>query len=388
MPEKASPLIAGDVLLARKHYTEAVEQYLSIAENYTTGPITDAALAKAYSAASSFLQTEERNRVLSQIKQKLDPVMKTYKYREQILETDALTHWKDENYHLSLQAIDQLFQWNPRTEIMLKLLQLPHKKLPPGVAESLMDNIAKNNRLSRLDLSGFGISSLKKLKSMRLNYLNCSDNRLTSLEGLEKMPLESLDCSRNMISSLEPLRYIPLKYLSCEQNKISSLEPLNMNVMNSLNISYNKLNSLDSISGKALEMLAIRGNNIRSLNPLYGMNLKTLDAGKNQFNTLTPLCGMPLETLFVDSSGISNLNPIRDMKLITLGLHDCRKLKDISPIFGMKSLQMLSLPPNPDHVEPLQELPALMFITDRGITPKSELSETADTFWNRFRNEK
>ena len=47
LPEKASPLIAGDILLEKNHYTEAIEQYLTIAGNYKTGPITDAALAKA-----------------------------------------------------------------------------------------------------------------------------------------------------------------------------------------------------------------------------------------------------------------------------------------------------------------------------------------------------
>lgn len=387
LPEKASPLIAGDILRERKHYTEAVEQYLTIADNYSSGPITDAALAKAYSTAATFFQDKnERNRVMQNIRQKLNPIMQTYKYKELILEMDAVTHWINEDYQKSLQAANQLLQMNPNTEIMLKILQLPHRELAPDVAEDLLDNIAKNNRLTRIDLSGFGISSLKKLKGMRLNYLNCSGNKLTDLDGLQKMPLESLNCSDNQITSLEPLRFIPIKTLACNQNRITSLEPLNMSKMKSLNASFNQLEDLDFSNADNLELLSIRGNRIKSLIPLYGIGLKTLDAGQNQFNTLTPLCGMPLETLLVDGSGISNLNPVKDMRLINLGLHQCQQLQDISPIFQMDSLQMLSLPPNPEEIEPLRQLPALMFITDSAITPKSQKSETADAFWERFDN--
>ncbi len=385
LPEKASPLIAGDALLQRNHYEDAVEQYMLIAENYDSGPITDAALAKAYVTAATYLENiEKRELVRKAVKAKLSARMHKYVYRQQILETDALISWKNGDYASSFRTIDQLFELNPRTEIMIRILQLPHKKLSPEVAEKMLEFIAKNNTLAQLDLSGFGLTSLKTLRTMGLRYLDCSGNKLTSLEGLERMPLEVLNCSDNQISSLEPIRFIVIRTLICRNNRITSLEPVNMSRMNSLDVSFNELNSLDSLTGKELQTLAIRKNKISSLVPLYGLRLRLLDAGENLISNLEALKDMPLETLFIDHSLVTDLSPLKGMNLRSLGLYQCTQLKDISPILTMESLQSLSLPPEPGNILPLHELPGLRFLTDQKIIPKSDETGTADAFWKAY----
>ena len=384
LPEKASPLIAADVLLERNYYLDAVEQYMIIADNYESGPIADRALAKAYVAASTFIEDKgKRDGICDSIRKKLKPRMSKFVYRQLILETDAVTYWKDGKYSLALKVLEQLFKETPSTTVMLKILQLPHKKLPPAVAEAMLDYIARNTRLTRLDLSGFGITSLKKLNNMGLRFLNCSGNQLTSLEGLEKMPLEFLNCSNNRITSLEPLRYIAIKTLSCSHNRISSLEPVNMSRLMALDVSFNALTDLNHISGKELNTLRVRGNKITSLVPLSGLPLRVLDAGQTEVSDLSPLRGMPLENLLLDHTAIADLSTIQDIKFISLSLYNCKQLKDLRPLFNMTSLRSLSLPQEHGDISPLRALPNLLFITSSGIVPKGDTG-TAAAFWQVY----
>lgn len=385
LPEKTSPLVAGDVLLQRNYYEDAVAQYLLIAENYKTGPITDAALAKAYVAASTFLTDPgKQEQIRDAVKEKIGKRMDKYKYQQLIIETDILSCWKSEKYEQAFLLTDQLFALNPRTEVMMKLLQLPHKKLPEGIADKLLEYVARNNRLTQLDLSGFGITSLEKLSSMGIRYLDCSDNQLTSLRGLEKMPLEVLNCSNNQISSLEPIRYLTIKTLLCRNNRISSLEPVNMERLTSLDISFNQFESLQTATGKELQNLVIRGNRISSFAPLKGLPLRTLDAGETQITDLTPLKNMPLDVLFLDHTGISDLTPLENSKIRVLGLFRCNALKDLTPVFTMTDLQSLSIPSGQSDIEPLRFLPNLRFITDQEVVPKSDKAGIAETFWETF----
>ena len=383
-PEKASPLIAADVLMERNYYLDAVEQYMLIAENYEKGPITDIALAKAYVAASTFIEDrDKRDEICGSIRRKLAPRMEKFAYRKMILEADVVTYWKDEKYSLAFNTLKQIFKKDPNSTVMLKILQLPHKKLPSKVADSMLDYIARNTRLTQLDLSGYGITSLKRLSNMGLRFLNCSGNQLTSLDGLEGMPLEFLNCSNNQISSLEPLRYIGIKSLSCTNNKISSLEPVNMSSLTALDVSFNDITSLDSITGKELNTLRIRGNKVTSLKPLSGLPLRVLDAGHTEISDLSPLRRMPLETLLLDHTPVSDLSSVKNMQFITLSLYNCKQLKELSPLFRMTSLRSLSLPPEPGDITPLRSLSNLLFITSSEIVPKGDAG-TAGAFWKAF----
>ncbi|MBE6405956.1 MAG: hypothetical protein E7040_08045, partial [Lentisphaerae bacterium] len=385
MPEKASPLIAGDALMERNYYQDAVEQYMTIAENYEKGPITDTALAKAYVAASTFIEDRKtRDNIRAAIMERLKPRMnKKFAYRELIIETDALVYWKDENYTLAFQTMDRLFKLNPKSEVMMKILQLPHKKLPTEVADTMLDYIAKNNRLTRLDLSGYGITSLKKLSYMRLHYLNCSGNQLESLEGVEYMPLDYLNCSGNKISSLDPVRHTAIKTLACMNNKITTLAPVDMSELTTLDVSFNALSSLDSINGKNLSILRLRGNKITTIAPLKGMKLRALDIGKTEVYDLSPLKGMPLETLLIDQTPVTDLSDLKDLKLFSLSLYQCTLLKDISPVFNISTLRTLSLPPEPGDITPLRNHQSLLSLTAGEIVPKGDTG-TAEIFWKEY----
>ena len=46
LPEKASPVIAGDALVETRHFEDAIDKYLTIADDYLRGPVAEEALPR------------------------------------------------------------------------------------------------------------------------------------------------------------------------------------------------------------------------------------------------------------------------------------------------------------------------------------------------------
>ncbi len=380
LPEKASPVIAGDALVETRHFEDAIDKYLTIADDYLRGPVAEEALAKAYAtAAGSIADEQKRSQILIDIKRRIASRFSTFAYREKILEIDALMLWRSGNWKASLSIVDDIFQQNPNTGIVKNILQLPHRQLPDYIIPELMRNLVRTKEIARLNLSGYGIRDLTPLSGMKLVYLDCSDNQLTSLAGLDGMPLEFLGCSGNRITSLEPLRGVPLRTLYCQENLIQDLSPLDSRTLIELNCSWNRLSSLESLRGFALDRLFCRGNGIVSLDPLRGMPLQRLDAGVNPISSVEALRGMPLEFLRLDATKIADLSPLRGMPLAVLGLYNCGNLRDLSPLLDLGTLEILSISEHGTDLSRLKALPGLILITSEQSLPfggDSKLRET------------
>lgn len=353
LPVKASPVIAGDALLETRHFEDAIDKYLTIADDYIRGPIAEHALAKAYAAAANFIQdAEKRSRILIGIKRRIAARFTTFAYHQKMLEIDAVLLWKNGDYSSSLTIIDSLFSKNPDTGIIKNILQLPHFPLPDYVLPNFMMNISRTRDLTRLDISGYGIRSLSPLANMRLTYLNCAENRLTGLNGIEGMPLQNIQCGKNQISSLEPLNGMPLQSLYCEGNPLESLRGPDFSKMIELNCSATNLENLKELQNAGLERLFCRDNRISDLSPLRGMPLRLLDAGINPLTSIEPLRGMPLEALLIDETMVSDLSPIQSMPLVFLNIWQCPDLADLSILAEMDSLETLSVSEKTDFKHP------------------------------------
>ena len=75
------------------------------------------------------------------------------------------------------------------------------------------------------------------------------------------------------------------------------------------------------------------------------------------------------------------------MPLHTLELYNCDRLKDLSPVFQMPTLERLSLPPEPADIRPLRESASLKYLSKRSVAPYSaDPPETAAEFWTRNPN--
>lgn len=363
LPLKASPVVAGDSLVETRHFSDAIEKYLMIADDYVRGPVAEEALAKAYVTAASHVDDPQtRTQILIGIKRRLASRFTTFAYQTKILEIDALMLWKDGNYKSSLSIVNDILLRSPNSGIMKSILQQPHVKLPEYLLPEFMGLVARTRELTRLNLSNYGVRDLTPLAGMKLTYLDCSGNDLSALRGLEGMPLEYLDCSENHITSLEPLRGIPLKTLACQINQISDLSPLEASSLRDLNCAWNLIPGLEALRNFSLERFACRGNGIESLEPLRGMPLKRLDAGMNPVETLDPLRDLPLEWLRLDATPIVSLNPLSNMSLSLLSIANCSKIKDFSPLLTLRSLELIAIPDQiPESVlSRLREQPGLL----------------------------
>lgn len=345
LPQKSSPVVAGDSLVETRHFADAIEKYLTIADDYVRGPVAEEALAKAYvTAASHVSDPQKRSQILIGVKRRIASRFNTFAYRTKLLEIDALMLWKDENYKSSLSIVNDILSRSPNSGIMKSILQLPHTRLPEYLLPEFLDLVARTRDLTRLNLSSYGIRNLAPLAGMRLTYLNCSGNNLSALTGLEGMPLEYLDCSENRIASLEPLRGMPLKVVACQINQISDLSPLDTATLKDLNCAWNLIRSLDSLRSVSLERLVCRGNGIENLAPLRGMPLKNLDAGMNPLDSLAVLKELPLEWLLLDATPVESLESLRRMPLRLLSIANCSNIKDFSPLLGLHALEVLIIP--------------------------------------------
>lgn len=370
LPLKASPVVAGDSLVETRHFREAIEKYLTIADDYVRGPVAEEALAKAYVTAASHVEdAQERSQILIGVKRRIASRFTTFAYQAKILEIDALMLWKNGNWQASLSIVKDILRRKPDSAIMQSILQLPHVPLPEYLLPEFMARIAQTKDLTRLNLSGFGVNDLRPLAGKNLTYLDCSNNRLTSLSGLEWMPLEYLDCSGNRISSIEPLRGMPLQTLLCQSNQISDLTPLDSRNLRELNCARNMIRSLDALRGFQLERLACHGNGIESLEPLRGMPLKRLDAGMNPLDSIEPLHGLPLELLRLDATPIESIAPLRDQPLALLSIANCANIKDFSVLGSLLNLELIVVPDQTpqETLDSLQrQSPAIMiFNSDR-----------------------
>ncbi len=385
LPEKASPIIAGDVLVETQHFEEAIDKYLTIADNYGKTPLAELALTKAYIAAASKLKNPvDRNRLLIDVKKLIANRFPSFKYRERIVEVDSLMYWRERQYKEALSLLPELFELNPNTNAVSKLLQFQHQRLPKEVITELFSWIQKTPNMKRLNISNLGVESVKPLAGLPLIYLDCSSNDISSLEGLEGMRLEVLSCQTNKIADLEPLRDMPLKNLNCQENLIKDISPLEKMPLKDLNCNWNKLISLDPLKGMTLERLSFSGNQVDSLEALRGMPLKMLDCSKTNVTSLDPIKGMALEMLNCSGTQVKSIAPIEGMPLMIADLHDCQNLQDVGPLFSMSSLERLSIPEHVRDIAMLRALPNLKFLSNKSASLFSTQQETAEEFWIKY----
>ncbi len=138
--------------------------------------------------------------------------------------------------------------------------------------------------VSRLDLSGSGVTDLSPLQGARVRYLNASRTGIRSLTGLRRVPLRELDLFGTPVADLAGLEGMPLTRLSLSGTSVHDLTPLR---------------------GMPLEFLDLNGTPVADLSPLAGMPLKTLKIRGSRVTDLAPLAGVPLEFLVLDTQPVA-----------------------------------------------------------------------------------
>ncbi len=389
LPEKTTPLIAGDTLVELQLYDLAIEKYLSIAASYGKSFLAEKALLKAYmTAASKVSDRKKRTEYLLDIKRLISLKFHNYKFLQQTLEMDAWILWREGRHKEALHLAEQVLRMTPDSRVMADIICLHHSPIDPSVSNDFFRLLKKTKNLTSLDLSGYGLTSLEPLAGMRLTFLDCSNNYLESLKGIEGMPLKVLVCRNNRLEDISAVSNLPLKNFSCDNNNISDLSPLKGMDVTMLDCSDNRISDLEAVRGLDLERLVLRGNNVSDLSPLKGMkNLKVLDAGKNMVKDLSPLAELPLERLRLDYTLTEDLSPLERLSLSLLSLNDCRRLKDLTPLAKIRSLRFLTIPAgtaeNCKNAKVLKSLSELKYLSYRYFISRVQLEEgdTVQSFW-------
>ena len=223
-PENATALLAGDTLLEERMYEQAIRRYLQVDDNRPGSKLAETALQKAYLAAFKLNQPELRNDFLLDIKKRLAARYPDFNMAH-LLAADACAAWRNRNYVLALQLMYKAFDYDPYTKVVQFILEMPHEPLPEEIQPILIKLIRRTRGMVSLDLSNYGLKSLRGLAGMPLISLNCSRNRLTSLHELRGMPLESLDCSNNRLTSIRETAKMPLRYFDCSNNPLRKVPP-------------------------------------------------------------------------------------------------------------------------------------------------------------------
>jgi hypothetical protein len=358
LPEKASPIVAGDALVESGYLDDAVRKYKTIASDYQTVSHSVAALAltKGYLLAAQLTDSnvadEQLNYFLGELRK---PVALQWwqsiqgdarrNYLGRVREIEALIQWNKEMYQKALGSFPDIFKANPASRIVIECLQSEHKPLEPRVSEELLrwtaKTFARAPELAGLDINSFQITNLDPLNSIRsLRGLDCSRNQLTSLDSLKNMiQLRALYCGQNYVSTLEPLNALSLIELYCNNNRIETLEPLRpMHLLERLYCGSNQIKSLSPLKGKPLYALDCSLNKITSLDAIADLHaLEELYCGSNQIRSLEPLRhSRNLHYLDCRSNAIESLEPLKDLELYSL---DCsgNRILTLDPYIDSKN---------------------------------------------------
>ncbi|MBF0429699.1 MAG: protein kinase [Fibrobacteria bacterium] len=359
--QKSSPLIAGEALKVRGQLKEAVDEFLTIAEDNVKSEVAERAIIKAFSIAIQHKQLfGDKAKTIKRYFYKNYP---NSLYSVKILELETLILWKKNKLPQAMANLKRIYRDNPDSDVLFQLefrnipdsllsglteiitranhinglvLPLVQGELPrslAGSAISMLDlsdhnaqgmNILTNSELTWLFADGAGITSLSPLKNSPLRFLHAANNRIESLSPIAGKKLESLNLSVNMLNDLAALKDMPIRRLNIAGNAITDISPLVNMPLISLDISGNGIEDLSALQEMPLHDLQMAQNHIKSLAPLKSLPLRKINFQHNLISDVSTLRYMPLTHIYAGNNMFSNLEPLRGMKLIHFELQNNR----------------------------------------------------------------
>jgi hypothetical protein len=236
----------------------------------------------------------------------------------------------------------------------------------------------QETQLERLVVSSgealFSIEALEGLPLRHAEFRNCKV--LESLDGLQKTRTETLVLyAAPELTDIDALRGLPLKRVRIEGcSKLNSIAGLLDSPVVDLTVRSAKVHDMETVLRELpLESLNIDSNNLEDYEVVRPLrSLRKLAIGYNYGADLSPLAALRLEELHLNNTPITaaSLRAIAHLPLKRLYLHDCEKLKDISILASIPSLEAVSIPRHIEDISVLSELPNLVGVSDRSSDVK------------------
>ncbi|MBD3240188.1 MAG: protein kinase [Chitinivibrionales bacterium] len=375
LPRKASPLVVGDAAVVRRDFRDAVEQYLTVAEDFADDPIAERALAKAYLVASQLSGASDS--IIAVVRARLAARFPRSSYWPVVREADCITAWKEGERWKALELLGAVMAQDPDTRLAMRLLALSDAtELPDSMAQELLRLVGKTTRVNRLELGHRGLRSLEPLRGMPLAVLNARCNHIGSLEPLRGMPLIRIDVSNNAVTDLSPIRGMSLRSINIAGNPIASLEPLRGMPLKLLEAAVTEVENLEPLAGMPLHDIDVAYSRVVSLEPLREMRLEVLNVARCPVESLEPLAGMQLRELDIRETAVNDLRVLRGMPLSDLRFAGT-PVADLSPLAACTTLQLLEL--ENSQVRDLEPIRGLQLsVIDASGTMIADLSPLRD----------
>ncbi len=259
LPEKASPLIAGSALIETNHFDEAINKYLTIAENYNKTEIAQKALLYAFQTAATKIKDKAiRNKYMGKIKLEIETELDSFKYKQEFIELESIVYWNDGNYEKAFDLCQKALETDSSSKVPIQFLYNKKFDLTNIETNRLLVLIASMKNIKQLNLSNLNIARIPLLNKLNIASLNISNNKITNLNFLENSPIHILNCSKNQISDISSLSKMKqLKKLDLSYNKISDFSSLKNLSLQDLNISHTDIASINSLNSSSLKSLNI-----------------------------------------------------------------------------------------------------------------------------------
>lgn len=192
LPERPTPLLPMETLLALGHDESAFSRCLQFADAYPSSEFADDALCMAYRIAAERFSGDMRRKSLLDVKRKI--VQRPgFRHEEAVRELDAVLLWRQGEWENALDLLDSIAFARPKTDLAVRMIEARGVPAPQSVYDSLFRRLADVPNLRSLNLSGLNLTSLEALRGLPLTHLDLSGNRgLTTLNGLEKSPIRVL----------------------------------------------------------------------------------------------------------------------------------------------------------------------------------------------------
>jgi serine/threonine protein kinase/Leucine-rich repeat (LRR) protein len=330
--QRAKPTVVGDALVSSGNMADAVSAYMEVADAAPGSPACEEALAKAFLAA---IRTGDQQQA-PEIRRRLLREFPGTDYRNDLQAASALVDWRAGRWMQALKDTGELLDANPADQTTQLLLKHRPGTVPPEIAQQLLVLIGRGPQISKLDVTGLGITALSPLRGKALSRLDADGNRIHDLTPLQGMPLTVLSLNANPVSDLTPLRGMPLVNLQLQCTPVSDLTPLRGMPLHLLNVRWSPVSDLTPLSECPLQMLAVTGTHIQDLTPLAkATGMRTLYLGWSRIDSLAPLAGMvDLRDLEMQSCPVTDLAPLRGLAIERLVVDDC-PLTDLAAVSGM-----------------------------------------------------
>jgi Leucine-rich repeat (LRR) protein len=381
LPQKPSPLLAGDALVAAGHYRDAVQRYQEVASDFPRSKIAELALARGYLTA---LLDEGAEHDAEALLERLLQEYPASPHRQRCEEAAVAASWRAGRRQEALARAQRVLARYPDSRVAVPLMTPSGQRLERDAARPLLELLSRTLQLSRINLTGMDIEDLSPLKGrefvhlllphtavkdlsplrgMQLKLLDIAHTSIDSLEPLRGMPLESLSIEGTLVKDLGPLRGMPLVSLTVTGSRVTDLTPLSKMRLTSFLAGFQQLESLEPLRDMPLRRVHLQRTGVASLEPLSAAPLTDLYASGNRITDIGVLAGKPLSSLALARNRIKDISPLSGISGNYLDLSH-NEIRDLSPLAGSRWHE-LSVGSNPvKDISPLAGTAARLFIAD------------------------